>query len=59
MPRQEVHLSFTSGEAVSKSFIDDALLTTLQHHNSSMVVYQKIKQPSKQAGSLILGKSQV
>src|SRR5258708_2519202 len=44
-------------EAVSKSLIDEALLATWQRHNSSMAVYQRITEMSKQAGSLNMGKS--
>src|SRR5437879_596982 len=41
-------------EAVSKSPIDETLLATWQRHNSSIGVYQRITEMSKQAGSLIL-----
>src|SRR5437868_15036671 len=41
-------------EAMSKSPIDETLLATWQRHNSSMGVYQRITEVSKQAGSLIV-----
>src|SRR5205085_34523 len=45
-------------EAVSKSPIDETLLAMWQRHNSSIGVYQRITEVSKQAGSLILRMSQ-
>src|SRR5947207_3875182 len=41
-------------EAMSKSPIDETLLATWQRHHSSMGVYQRITEVSKQAGSLIV-----